>query len=1292
MRRPALRILAAFAAFGAAPAATAATLADLDGAWIVEYVDHELGRVAGEAYIDADAGSVEVTYRDPGSGESRALRSASLTLEGDRLTIELLGRSPNRRRADGLQAPEIAYALEAPAAEISVRWGENSASLPLLALPETDRGRVTLELSVSDALLAGTWRYRSHRFLGRAADGWGRDGLVEVDESGVAWTIGAESWRRPQPVVYGALAIEDQLALTLFTDGTSAAVFPYPFGKAERPTGKSRHLFVFGKELPRDFRRELEIEAIDPGIEYVEVARQDEAADPYKSKFFADGFRRLRERLQAGPDADAAVADLDAIVLRADLSADAAPGVNGFRLNGQDVDWLLQFGDNTAQLRIVRAIGRTGGRYEATGYLFPGELVRVEIETAHVLPVESIPVIVGVDGRPLLLGDGDGIPAGRDADNPRIYRTDYIRLAPAAMGAAVDLRAGDGLAGIPVRQGSRVSVVLGRPGLISVPPGIAQATVFETAGDTGVGGDWSRWLDRAAECAGETGAGVALETATADEVSKLLIQSGASRFPIPGWMETEVSIGQHAAMLILRDSFVRLLENNRAQFARIVGDQEILAFRRHMEPLVRQGATPLTRIEVDRIGGGRIDFVWTFEKEILAELNDGRIDEVERWAIDATRQALGRYKELMAAASERARGIDSCDVEALLRLTGSGFEPVARIAKTKMMMPVPGLGLWVPDFRARAWIDTIALVGDRVRVQDKVAAEDRQNALMAVGLATIPVAIVGGAVGSAAAIVATAAVDVFDVAYGVYGEIDEKWAGDAEVAFAKGAADVLGMQRLARAEAEQRPWSTVFVRLGYVVGPAAVGLGLDIPDLFKAFREGFSFRKVARGRAAVLAMNDIDALAAGTGRAPEIERLVAEAIEESRAAGAGGATGPAARRLAEAAGRAEGEAAPLGLRFDDLADAADNTVDDIGAYLDDIGASALRADLDDLALEAARRQWAEDVALGFETPDWAANFRPGTFDELRRHLRRADVLAMAEAAAERLARQLDAADARRARLAREVLESEPGLDIAAFERRIDKLLERRAEPLGQDFYRQAAPDDHAIEQSLRDAGWTARAINDGSNELGVVIRDPDGRVGSVWRAYDANTGKLVMRHAFREFDWEGAVPGPIQGTIKSGLPVPLTPKGTPALQFFTLRIMNALKIPYGAANGIRAAEMSTILNARTIAQLNWYKRTYYPTEAWSAIPADDLSRALLLSHSGRYGAEALAFAGYRVKGARLELSGKAGSLENASMSSFGKYYEAEGGETFDDFLRRHGLEPDSPVFAKFDIVLEVEPW
>ena len=1295
------------------------TLAELEGEWIATYWDSDIGGVEGLARIDA-AGTAEVVYDDPASGRSVRLQSTSLRLDGGRLVIEFSGQPATTGAKDGTTAPDVAYVIGQPAEEFTVRWGENSATMALKPLAETDRNRITVEFAVDDARLSGHWRYRSHPFIGRAADGHGRDGQVEEDEAGVTWTTGLESWRRPQPVVYGVIPLEDQLALEFFSDGTSAPHYGYPFGPKRTVTGRTRTLFVFGKDLPRDHGRRIAIEAVDGGIAYEELARRSDAdrAEIYAA-LFAEGWKKLEERLPADADGSAVLDGLDAIIVRARLSKAAVPGLNTFRVDGQEVAWLLQFGDNLAQLRIVRPIGRTGQAFEQTGFVFPGEFVRIEVETTHQLPADSIPVLVGVDGAPLLLGDGKGIPAGRDPDNPRIYQTDYIYLDPGlSAGQAVDYRAGLGFHAVPVRQGSRLTALLGEQGLISIPPTIGQATVFETPGDTGVGGNWETWLEASAACADAPEAGVPIDRAHAATIAEYLLSETFTRSV---GLETRISVGQHAAMLLLRDTFVRLLERNRAQFGRLGTDEEMLAFRRHLEPLVRQGGTPLAKIKVASLDGvGETEFIWTFEKSILAKLHDRRIDEVEAWAIAATRQALERYRAAMADAIARAQDIETCDVEELLKLTGSGFEPVARIAKSKLMMQQAGV--WAPAHRPRAWVDTVALLGDQLDIQERVGDEDTEMVVMSVGLASIPVAVVGGAYGYMGAVIATFVIDIFDVAYGTYKELDQKWAQDREVQFATGAADVLGIARLEEAEARQLSWSQVFVRLGFIVGPAATGMIFDVPDLFKGFEAALHLRKADRGRQAIMSLNAIPPARAGAAPALEAGRAIEAAIDQAAqdAASLPFAASPARRQLAElvqetpatartvdappaAAGGAADGSRPLRINFDDLPDVAENVAEDIAAHLDTIGTASRRSQLDAGTLLGASEL--DDFAGFSVTPPWERHFRPDDLAELNRHWElRADIRRLMDDAPERLAALLNEGG-QRSRRAWEVLRSEPGLDIAQFERRVDSLVRRFEGPHpvhGADYYRQAAPDNGDVTRSLREEGWRAKRSNTNRGELvqlGLDIRDPSGRIGGVRRGYDPDTGTFDMWYAFADLGrMHAAQPGRIDSMIRGGaLPFPLGQSGTPAIQFFNMRIMNALGIPYGSANGIRIAKMNHIVNARTVTQLGWFKATYYPTVAWKDIPGDELSAFLQLTHSGRYGAESLGVAGYRVKRAKLVFNKTA----KENLGEYRRYFE-DGRrpneppplpeDTFDAFMSRHELSSNSPVDGWFDIVFDVEPW
>ncbi len=1059
-----------------------------------------MGGVPSEARIQD--GSVRLILFHPKTGEEIPLEAQSSALEGDELVVEFGPGSPNGTRKTGKYFPDELILVDTPElGPITITGGTEDLELPFTPLQQTDIDKVEVRLKrISKAALVGSWRYRVNSFIHRAADGYGRAGRLEQDDEGLWWAIGGEGWRRPKPQVYGIVPIQDQLAKEMFSDGTFMPYYEYPFASGASGNGESRTLFIFGCDLPRDWSQSIEIKAGSTGVRYVEIGRlsdyrqREERREAYRPSVADedrsfDDFTRGRDIVKRRLDASARakVDKLDAVIVRATLSREVVPGWQTLTYGGSENAWLLQFGDNTARLRIVRKIGRQNNEHESSSYLFSGEMIRIEIETKHPLPVKSIPIIVGSsppgtgmdawhEGG-LLVADGEGIPAIQDLENPRIYRTEFIRVDPRLpAGKVIESTSGRPYHSVSGGHGSRVFARIGKPGIISLPPPMVQATTFATAGDTAVGGDWTRWLSIAAQCAGIPNADrVRTERAHAESISKFLINSGRSRFPIPGWVESKVSVGQHAAMLMMRDTFVRQLDRNRAGFANLQSDEEILAFRRAMEPVVLQGKTPLSRIEVIGIDGSQTTFDWTFHKAVIGDVHDKEITEVERWAINATREALRKYQDLMAAQSSRVREIDNCDVEELLKLTAYEFDAVAALAKAKLMVPAPAPLYWAPDYRARGHVDTVKFAGEQVQINEKLAEADRREAVMAVGLATIPVAIVGGAMGSGAAIVSTFAIDAIDVGYATYKEVDEKWARDAELQFAMAAADITGMRRLERAESRTRDWSAVMGTLFPQVTFAAMGMMIDAPDLFKAFGEGMTLTRVARSRKALMEANNItEAAEVVPSRAAQVSQELEESLDRTRAAQAAGESvdAPTLREPSTSGLDPEIEAAlsppARGVRFDDLPDALDSSVDDVFSYLDDLDGSGLMSQLDD-AFMAEMDRLAGVVGEGANQPGWASAFRPDTFGTVKNliNARRTGIFELMEAGAERIARQLDSTDPTRARLAREVLESEPGITPARFEELVNDLVKRKPEPKGPDYFGQADPIGPTLRKRLK---------------------------------------------------------------------------------------------------------------------------------------------------------------------------------------------------------------------------------
>ena len=1305
-------------------------------------------------------GVATVELRNPLFGETHVLTARDISVVGDKVTMVLEGLSPLPGwLPDGLADPALPIVVGPNGGTLVVSRGENRVEHTVEPRNETDIDRVTLELTLSKdgSALSGRWSYRIDRYLGTDIRGLGRRGYVRERDGGLI-ADGFEIWTRPQVKIYGAVILQDQLSLTAYSDGTTSADYGYPWAEGVVSEQDSRWVFVFGRDLPQTHKRLLDIAAIDPGVSYFEKNRAIDAESSADIRaLFDEGWEKVRNQLRAigkeDWEIDSELAGLSAVILRADLTKDAIPGYQSLSIDGSETAWLLQYGDNTGALRFVRRTGPNDLDFERVHYAFVGERVMVELRTNLELPVETIPLIVGVNGEPVLAGN-PGQPrvlAIRTAEDPKLYRTELIQIDPwigigkgaMASGTTPWHRIGAG-------QGDRLMAIVAQPGLLSIAPDMAQVTAYDTPTDTAVGGNWSEFLATAADCAGvaPTG-GIATETAGAGSIDEFLINSGQSRIPFPGWMETKLTVGQHAAMLMLRDTYLELMRRNQVQLRRIESDRDIALYRRSIENLVRQQLHPLSRIEVTGPDGNKTEFVWTFEGDIVSQVTGIGRDTVDDWAIAATREALAIQRALMQEKIAEAEAIDDCELEKLLRLTGSGFEPIAQIAMSKLMRRGPAPQFWVPDTRPRAHIETVAYVADTLKVQDRRGTEDTQEALLAVGVASIPVAIGGGIVGSGAAAIAVALVDVTDISLSVYSTLDEKWKSDQEIAFALASAEILGMHRLQRAEANRVTWTHVFVETLFTAGPAAIGLGFDAPEIFKAFREGMTLRRVARGEILLQAMNAAgDAAADAAQRAAANEaalvRILQNAATEqpppaavgaaadmpstggatTAAPSTGGATTaapstsgattdapsttaattkpaatapdavpataaePADLRAVDAS--AEPPAAlrdpapetPLRLDVDAMATMARRSSDDLLAALDNVDPAALERAIDEAGVLRSA-----DIVAGRKRPDWADAFDPADYERLRPLLVREDLLRLLDEAAQAVAAAVRHADPVQREYAWRLIEFEPGLSAERFTQRLNRLVEEAPRPRGEEYFMQCAITDTEVNAALRRAGWD---LDDEPSFIGYSIRDPNGNFGHLVREYHPSVQTAMFSVAYRRgFN----SPGPIVGTMENVARIPAFGNRIIAMEFFQMRVFIRQGVRYGAPAGadgsIRRVIMEHIANPSTLVTVNWWKRTYFPNTPWADIPADRMQALLMATHSLDYARRTLASMGYRVEGARMAFD--ALSSHTRPLGSLGADFDTRF-ESWAEFLARHGIDPDLPATAMFNIDIDVAPW
>ncbi|MEX2202105.1 MAG: hypothetical protein WD711_11965 [Dongiaceae bacterium] len=1267
----------------------------IDGEWEVSYLDHVLGVVSGKAKVDGANATIEL--RHPIYGEIYNLTSTEIRVSDRDIEIVLNGMSPfPEELPDGLHDPATALIVHPDGGTLRLAHGENEATHVVAPRNETDIDRVTLKLRLAEdgKSLYGQWTYRIDRYLDTDIRGLGRHGDIE-ERDGSWFASSMEVWTRPQVQLAGAISLQHQMKQEVFSDGTVMPYFGFPWSGSTDPGLPRRWIFVFGRNLPTDYSRPLKIEAVDPGVIYSMLYRQsDIGRSSEAAELYTRGWQKVRDRLKADGRSDteieSALGSMTAVILTANLSREAVPGYNSLKLDNSEAAWLLQYGDNVGSMRFVRRTGPYDHDFEQVHFAFAGERIAIEIRTNIALPVKTIPVIVGLNGQPVLKGNAvsTGIVAVQSAENPRIYRTDLIQMDPwldhgegiMAGGAAPWHRIGTG-------QGDQITAVIAQPGLFSIAPNAAATTVFTTPTDTAIGGTWSMFLATAAQCAGVALTGGAnAERMESNRISEFLLNTGRYRIPVPGWMATKVSIGQHAAMLLLRDTFLRMMLQNETQLRRYETDQDLALYRRSIENLVRQGQHPLSRIEVTGPDNIKTDFIWTFEGDIVAQVTGIGRTAIDEWAIAATRDALDQQRAMMTMQIAKVQEIDDCAIEQLLRLTGYSFGPVAEIAASKLMVRGPAPQYWVPDARPRAYVETVALVADQLRIQDRLGEADAREATMAIGFATIPVAIGGALVGSGSAAIAVALVDITDISLNLYEHLGEKWTRDAEVQFALATATVLGMRRLETAETRRLTWAHVILnKILYEVGPAAVGLGFDLPGLVKVFREGMELRRIARGQQILRAATDAeDATTAAARRIQDNDNELTGLIQESRLPDSGvdlraidPTTGPPSVL------RNAVEESPLRLNFDEISDLASRSGDDIFAALDNIDPADLARAVDETDPFRAAA-----IADGTLRPRWADEFSPADFQRIRNLVTNTDILRLLDEAGDAIATTLRNADELRRDYAWRLLEFEPGLTAQQYANRLNDLVSEAPRPRGEDFFNQASPDDLDVALRVEHSGWRTEldpAVG------GITIRDPSGNYGYLARAYEAATETATMSMAFRRY---AGSPGRIAGTMENIARVPAFGNRIVTMDFFQMRMFSSQGVRYGAAAGaegaIRKVVMEHIANPTTLVTTNWWKRTYFPGIPWDEIPAQRISDMLMSTHSVDYARRTLAAMGYRVKGARVTFDGAAS--HNRPLEVFSRWFQSSS-ETWQQFVARHRIDPEAGnATASFNIELDVAPW
>ena len=713
------------------------------------------------------------------------------------------------------------------------------------------------------------------------------------------------------PQILSAFSISDQTGE--LRPQTRDFRYPYP---ASGSIDQKREVVLFGRNLPQKFGDPDKIESLDSGIAYTPrygIAYQSRRDIAWESLVKKMGI--AREQLEK---------DYGLLLLDASVEGRPLPGEKSLRLNGQLATWDLRFGGLNANIEFIRESGDASPN-DVLETAYAPERFRVLVTTTSPLSVDSIPMELQL--RNTIRNVGQRAATGQST---KLLDTIEFRATKGAQGNAY------------VSPFIRL-VDKGRP-YLSPPPQDGDIVVETHLNGTGV--DWlttgidAEFVKRSFEMpvlpaaanlplsvspAEHRSARDPLQTQNSQFKSALLTAARCASLPVTDWnkltldeadnymnlvvitfgdhlRETPIKIGDHAAMLLMRDLFVDMLNNVVRDTTDVAGNPlGPQGFLKSMRYALDNPNVPINRVSVTAPGGSQVEYGSTalFENtDFLARRFDSTPEAMTRWRQTATVEALSKIGSGASEAADKARAIPDCDAKGLLELTGVGFDAVVDRLEPRLMkleeksIPGPGGGkrlYWVRDNVARYWVGHVASILPRVHEQEQIAQDDNTRLSLAYAVVTLPISLFGSP-GLALSLVG---VDMSMLGTGIADDWGRYYASQVELDFSRNAAPVLGFQRNDIAQNKAFSWLRAY-EMTLVQGGIGALVAVGTKDqILEALLEEPSV--VLKGRTAVKSLREGGLRAAAEADRRQIRLFALRSRATELTAGAG-ALSPTERR------------------------------------------------------------------------------------------------------------------------------------------------------------------------------------------------------------------------------------------------------------------------------------------------------------------------------------------------------------------------------------------------------------
>lgn len=635
-------------------------------------------------------------------------------------------------------------------------------------------------------------------------------------------------------VLEAALPVFDQMRVI---DG--APVFPYPFS-GQNQSADVRYILAVGANLPTK-RGEMEFRQGDDVIYHFAATSSTE--DPLYYPIIAKGWARFYGMVDpAAAIARAKSEGREAILIDARLQSPALPGIRTLEFNGVKSDWMLRYGDLRVDLQFAREVTGFGTELISTAYA--PERVRLLAQVSQSVQLDVLPAEVShfsattntIVQKPVSLTAAPELGAG-------FYQSEPIDLY--WNGNSPSLDGGDGLALVFDPAGPEIiSATLNenfakKTLLIDRGRTMASLNIARTPVGTSYDYSWSSALSRAAKCGKITGVTFAeLINEESDELWNLVVLTDADFY-----QELSVKFGHHAAAILLREKFLELNESRTRQLEWARGRPDALASMAAglATARIEDPENPFLRQQVTDIDGVELALRDAFigSDDAISDRTGKSLKSVRAWRVTAMRQAVDAMIAASKASRQHAVGLGDCDVKDLLYLTGFSFEPIRDQLVPELMRldtSVTANGrrhqLWVPDRLARRWIAQVAPFAEAVKAQEDFADLDTGVLSMAFAVATMPLGFVEA--GGGLIYYSLVGAQVAELGFSTVQEVNKIIASRKELAFADGAALLIGDSRYKQAEANAQSWVTGAITISI----SLIGLKNDIGDVVAKMRVG----------------------------------------------------------------------------------------------------------------------------------------------------------------------------------------------------------------------------------------------------------------------------------------------------------------------------------------------------------------------------------------------------------------------------------------------------------------------